>query len=202
MNYGCVLYGHLAHISWNQLKPGVSRSELDDVADEAVYQSRVRKLLMRLGHRSLLAVPLLVLGLHLPLAEAAPIGLIAVALAGRAAELQEYGEASSGISSDLAVATNIASQLVGQLGCWTYFQSIKSPENKKFLADWNAWLKTTKAEGVKKEGRVTCSPMVLSYNGVYLWKAAVEKAAARVAIASSDFMISPQGERRGNCVPS
>jgi cell division protease FtsH len=42
--------------------------------------------------------------------------LIAVAMAGRAAELQEYGEASSGISSDLAAATNIASQLVGQLG--------------------------------------------------------------------------------------
>ena len=39
-----------------------------------------------------------------------------MALAGRAAELQEYGEASSGISSDLAVATSIASQLVGQLG--------------------------------------------------------------------------------------
>ena len=30
--------------------------------------------------------------------------------------------------------------------------------------------------GIVKEGRVTCSPMVLSYNGVYLWKAAVEKA--------------------------
>jgi ATP-dependent Zn protease len=42
--------------------------------------------------------------------------LICVALAGRAAELQEYGEASSGISSDLAVATTIASQLIGQLG--------------------------------------------------------------------------------------
>lgn len=42
--------------------------------------------------------------------------LICVALAGRAAEQQEYGEASSGISSDLAAATNIASQLVGQLG--------------------------------------------------------------------------------------
>jgi len=42
--------------------------------------------------------------------------LICVALAGRAAELQEYGEASSGISSDLTVATNLASQLVGQLG--------------------------------------------------------------------------------------
>ena len=69
-----------------------------------------------------------------------------------------------------------AKQLVGQLGCWTYFQSIKSPANKKFLADWNAWLATTKADGVKKEDRVTCSPMVLSYDGVYLWKAAVEKA--------------------------
>ncbi len=69
-----------------------------------------------------------------------------------------------------------AKQLVGQLGCWTYFQSIKSPANKKFLAEWNTWLKGTKAEGVKKEGRVMCSPMVLSYNGVHLWKMAVEKA--------------------------
>ena len=69
-----------------------------------------------------------------------------------------------------------AKQLVGQLGCWTYFQSIKSPENKKFVGDFQKWLKETKAEGVKKEGRVTCSPMVLSYDGVYLWKAAVEKA--------------------------
>ncbi len=42
--------------------------------------------------------------------------LIAIALAGRAAEMQELGEASSGISSDLAVATTIACQLVGQLG--------------------------------------------------------------------------------------
>ena len=42
--------------------------------------------------------------------------LIAVALAGRAAEIQEYGEASSGIASDLAAATTIAAQLVGQLG--------------------------------------------------------------------------------------
>ncbi|QQS25428.1 MAG: AAA family ATPase [Actinomycetota bacterium] len=42
--------------------------------------------------------------------------LIAIALAGRAAEAQELGEASSGISSDLALATTIACQLVGQLG--------------------------------------------------------------------------------------
>ena len=69
-----------------------------------------------------------------------------------------------------------AKQLVGQLGCWTYFQSIKSPANTKFVGDFKKWLKTTKTAGIVKEGRVTCSPMVLSYNGVYLWKAAVEQA--------------------------
>src|SRR6186713_1279389 len=69
-----------------------------------------------------------------------------------------------------------AKQLVGQLGCWTYFQSIKSPANKKFIADFQAWLKKSTVPGIVKEGRVTCSPMVLSYDGVYLWKAAVEKA--------------------------
>lgn len=69
-----------------------------------------------------------------------------------------------------------AKQLVGQLGCWTYFQSLKAAENKKFIANFQSWLKKTDAPGVVKEGRVTCSPMVLSYNGVYLWKKAVEKA--------------------------
>ena len=69
-----------------------------------------------------------------------------------------------------------AKQLVGQLGCWTYFQSIKSPANKKFIDGFQAWLKKSDVPGIVKEGRVTCSPMVLSYNGVYLWKMAVEKA--------------------------
>jgi urea transport system substrate-binding protein len=69
-----------------------------------------------------------------------------------------------------------AKQLVGQLGCWTYFQSIDTPANKKFVADFQKWLTTTTAPGVVKDGRVTCSPMVLSYDGMYLWKAAVEKA--------------------------
>ena len=69
-----------------------------------------------------------------------------------------------------------AKQLVGQLGCWTYFQSIKSAANKKFIDGFQAWLKKSEVPGIVKEGRVTCSPMVLSYNGVYLWKMAVEKA--------------------------
>jgi urea transport system substrate-binding protein len=66
--------------------------------------------------------------------------------------------------------------LVGHLGCWTYFMSIESDANAKFIADFQHWLKTKAPDAVQKEGRVTCSPMVLSYNGVYLWKAAVEKA--------------------------
>jgi urea transport system substrate-binding protein len=69
-----------------------------------------------------------------------------------------------------------AKQLVGQLGCWTYFQSYKSPENKKFVTNFQSWLKKSDVPGIVKTGRVTCSPMVLSYDGVYLWKKAVEKA--------------------------
>ena len=69
-----------------------------------------------------------------------------------------------------------ADKLVGQLGCWTYFQSLNTPANKKFVADFQGWLAKSSVAGIKKEGRVTCSPMVLSYDGMYLWKAAVEKA--------------------------
>ena len=66
--------------------------------------------------------------------------------------------------------------LVGELGCWTYFQSLDTPENKAFLDKWNAWLASENYPGVVKEHRAVDSPMVLSYDGVYLWKAAVEKA--------------------------
>ncbi len=76
-----------------------------------------------------------------------------------------------------------AKDLVGHLGCWTYFMSIKSPENTKFVKDFSAWIKAPKVTGVDfpvsgidTKGRVTCSPMNLSRMGVYLWKQAVEKA--------------------------
>jgi urea transport system substrate-binding protein len=93
-----------------------------------------------------------------------------------------------------------AAQLVGQLGCWTYFQSLDTPANKKFVADFQAWLKKTTATGVVKEGRVTCSPMVLSYDGMYLWKAAVEKAGSfevdkvRAALKSGLSFDGPGGK--------
>jgi urea transport system substrate-binding protein len=66
--------------------------------------------------------------------------------------------------------------LVGQLGAWSYFQSVDTPANAAFKKAFFAWLDKTTVQGVEKKGRVTNSPMVLSYVGVYLWKAAVEKA--------------------------
>jgi urea transport system substrate-binding protein len=66
--------------------------------------------------------------------------------------------------------------LVGELGCWTYFMSLTTGENKGFLKRWNSWLKEQSHPGVVKEKRAVDSPMVLSYDGAYLWKAAVEKA--------------------------
>jgi len=92
-----------------------------------------------------------------------------------------------------------AKDLVGHLGCWTYFMSIDSPANKKFIAGFNDWLKKTKVAGVVKKDRVTCSPMVLSYNGVYLWKQAVEKAGSfdvdkvREALESGISFAGPGG---------
>src|SRR5258708_9296650 len=53
--------------------------------------------------------------------------------------------------------------------------SLKTPENKAFVSDFMAWLKTG-PPGVQTKNRVTCSPMNLSRIGVYLWKQAVEKA--------------------------
>jgi urea transport system substrate-binding protein len=89
--------------------------------------------------------------------------------------------------------------LVGELGCWTYFMSLPGSENKKFLGTWNKWLKEQSYPGVIKEKRVMCSPMVLSYNGVYLWKNAVEKAGSfevdkvRVALESGDIKFDGPG---------
>ena len=99
-----------------------------------------------------------------------------------------------------------AKDLVGHLGCWTYFMSIKSPENKAFVSNFEAWLKDPKVTGVDykvtgvdPKGRVTCSPMNLSRIGVYLWKQACEKAdtfdvdAVRTALIGQKFK-GPAGE--------
>ena len=54
--------------------------------------------------------------------------LMVVALAGRAAEIQEYGEASTGIASDLASATTIVSQLIGMVGAGESLLSLEAAQ--------------------------------------------------------------------------
>ncbi|MGJ8677260.1 MAG: transporter substrate-binding protein [Akkermansiaceae bacterium] len=93
-----------------------------------------------------------------------------------------------------------AKDLVGHLGCWSYFMSLDTPENKKFVTDFQAWLEKTDVAGIEKKDRVTCSPMVLSYNGVYIWKAAVEKAGTfdpekvMEALKSGVSFVGPNGK--------
>jgi urea transport system substrate-binding protein len=95
--------------------------------------------------------------------------------------------------------------MVGELGCWTYFMSLKTPENKAFLKNWDTWLTTESYPGVVKEKRAVDSPMVLSYDGVYLWKEAVEKAstfdvdAVRKVLESGDIsFVGPGGKNTMN----
>jgi urea transport system substrate-binding protein len=57
--------------------------------------------------------------------------------------------------------------IVNHLVAWNYYQTVDSPENKKFVEAFKAKY---------GEDRVTSDPMEAGYFGVYLWKAAVEKA--------------------------
>ncbi len=64
--------------------------------------------------------------------------------------------------------------LVGHLAAWNYFQSIDSSGNQKFVADFKVYCA---AEGLPGgDARVTDDPIEAAYFGVYVWKAAVEKA--------------------------
>ena len=82
--------------------------------------------------------------------------------------------------------------LVGHLAAWNYFASIDTPENKAFNAAFSA-----------KYGkdRVTDDPIEAAYYGVYVWKAAVEKAksfevdAVRQAVYGLEFD-APGGKKK------
>ncbi len=86
-----------------------------------------------------------------------------------------------------------ARDLVGHLGSWAYFMSLESEANDTFKEDFFSWLQTADVPGIERTGRVTNSPMALSYTGVYLWKQAVEKAgsfdvdAVREALPGTTF---------------
>jgi urea transport system substrate-binding protein len=58
--------------------------------------------------------------------------------------------------------------LVGHLAAWNYFESIKTPANKKFITEWHKFIKNDK--------RTTNDPMEAHYIGFNMWVKAVEKA--------------------------
>ena len=64
--------------------------------------------------------------------------------------------------------------LVGHLAAWNYFMSIDTPENKKFIADWKAYVKAKNLPDGDK--RVTNDPMEATYIGIKMWAGAVEQA--------------------------
>ncbi len=64
--------------------------------------------------------------------------------------------------------------LVGHLAAWNYFMSVDTPENKEFVAKWNAYVKKHDLPGGAK--RVTNDPMEATYIGIKMWAQAVEQA--------------------------
>ena len=64
--------------------------------------------------------------------------------------------------------------LVGQLAAWNYFESVKNPENTKFVKMYRDWAKQQKLPNY--ETAVTNDPMEATYVGIHMWKQAVEKA--------------------------
>ncbi|BER91626.1 urea ABC transporter substrate-binding protein [Atrimonas thermophila] len=81
--------------------------------------------------------------------------------------------------------------LAGSLAAWNYFQSLDNEANKAFVKAY---------QDKYGSDSVITDPMVHGYIGVYLWKAAVEKAgsfdpdAVRKAAVRLDWMETPMGK--------
>lgn len=89
--------------------------------------------------------------------------------------------------------------LVGHLAAWNYFQSVRSSGNRKFVRNFKRFCAKNNLPGGTK--RVTDDPIEAAYFGVYVWKAAVEKAGTfavdqvRLAVYGSEFD-APGGKKR------
>lgn len=82
--------------------------------------------------------------------------------------------------------------IAGQFTSWNYYQSLDTPENRRFVEDFQ------RRYGVE---RVTSDPMESAYTAVYLWKEMVEQARTfdphRVVGATKDITVdSPEGTVR------
>jgi urea ABC transporter urea binding protein len=110
---------------------------------------------------------------------------------------QQYTQAGISAAEIPVFAFSIAEEVFAQIGepatghysCWSYFQSIDTPENRNFVQRFQA------AYG---SDRVTSDPIQGAYIQVYLWKQAVEKAqsfAVEKVLAAADqqTFITPGG---------
>lgn len=82
-----------------------------------------------------------------------------------------------------------AASIVGQLSSWNYYQTLDTPANAKFVADFKARFGAN---------RVTSDPMESAYSAVYLWKNMVEKVGSFtpdrvVAAAGGTSFAAPEG---------
>lgn len=64
--------------------------------------------------------------------------------------------------------------LAGHLAAWNYFQSLDTAENRRFVKNFKTYCRENNLPG--GAGRVTDDPIEAAYFGVYVWKAACEKA--------------------------
>ena len=71
--------------------------------------------------------------------------------------------------------------LLGHLAAWNYFESVNTPANKQFIADWHAFTKNPK--------RTTNDPMEAHYIGFNMWVKAVQKAGTTDPAKVIDAMI-------------
>ena len=89
--------------------------------------------------------------------------------------------------------------LVGHLAAWNYFQSIDSSGNNTFVENFKKYCGENNLPG--GDSRVTDDPIEAAYFGVYVWKAAVEKAGSfdvdkvRDAVYGLDFE-APGGSKK------
>ncbi|WP_341526785.1 urea ABC transporter substrate-binding protein [Nostoc sp. UHCC 0302] len=102
---------------------------------------------------------------------------------------ERYPSMSVSIAEEEVKAIGVE-YLKGHYAAWNYFQTVDTPANKKFVADFK------KEYG---ENRVTNDPMEAAYIAVYLWKQAVEKAGttdiAKVSAAAyGQTLDAPEGK--------
>lgn len=87
--------------------------------------------------------------------------------------------------------------LVGHLAARNYFMSIDNPLNRRFVADWKAWVMAKNLPD--GERRVTTDAMEATYVGIHMWRQAVEQAgtadvnAVRQALRGQTFN-APSGQ--------